>query len=63
MNKFISKEIKVLFETDKDGYYIGHTSNYLEVKVASNKDLKGKIVNVKILQMLYPYLIAEIIEK
>ena len=32
--KFIGQKVEVLFETYKDGYSVGHTSNYLKVKVA-----------------------------
>ncbi len=32
-NKFIGKQLEVLFEEYKDGYSIGHTSNYLKIKV------------------------------
>ena len=46
--KFIGKNMKVLFENKKDDYYIGHTSNYLEVKIKSDKDLRNKIVEVEI---------------
>lgn len=45
---FLNKEVDVLFETIKNGYYIGHTSNYLEVLVKSDIDLTNKILKVKI---------------
>lgn len=49
LNNYIGKEAQVLFETrDKDGYFEGHTSNYIKVLVKSNNDLSNKIVNVKI---------------
>lgn len=49
MNKYIDKEIQVLFETrDKDGYFEGHTSNYIKVLVKTDKDLSNQLVNVKI---------------
>ena len=47
-NKFVGREMEVLFENKKDDYFIGHTSNYLEVKIKSDKNLKNKLVNVKI---------------
>ena len=36
--KYIDKELDVLFEEmDSDGYFKGHTSNYMLVKVKTNK--------------------------
>ncbi len=60
-NKFIDKSLKVLFEEEKDGVSIGHTSNYLKVKV------KGSIPantfkNIKIKNYLLDSLIGEIDE-
>lgn len=45
-NKFVGKEVEVLIEQfdDKNGLNIGHTSNYLEVKIPGNENLVGKIV-------------------
>lgn len=49
LNKYIGKTVKVLFETrDKDGYFEGHTSNYIKVLVKTDKDLSNEIVDVKI---------------
>ena len=39
---------EVLFEQKKNGYYVGHTKNYLEVFVKSEKDLCKKIIKIKI---------------
>lgn len=48
-NKFLNKDVEVLFERFKNGKYVGHTSNYLEVEVSSDKNLIGEIclVNIK----------------
>lgn len=35
-NTFYGKSRKVLFEEEKDGYFIGHTSNYIKVRVKGN---------------------------
>ena len=63
MNKFIGKYIEFIPETYKDGYLIGHTDNYLSIKVRGNKDLLNKIVKVKINDISYPYCKAEICEE
>lgn len=39
---------KVLFETYDGVYAYGHTDNFLEVAIPSNKDLKSQLLNVKI---------------
>ena len=33
MNQFLNKEVEVLIEINKDGYSVGHTTNYLQVKI------------------------------
>ena len=42
----IGKTLRVLFEKEEDGYYIGHGDNYLLVRVQSNSELIGQIKNV-----------------
>lgn len=43
-NKFIDKEFDILLERSKDDYWIGHTSNYLEVYCKANqRDLENTI--------------------
>lgn len=63
MEKFINKKIEVLFETYKDGYLYGHTSNYLSVKIKGNKELTNKLVLVNIEKIEYPNCFAKICEK
>ena len=48
LNSYIGKNVEVLFEEKHDGFYKGHTKNYIMVKVKSDKDLSNKIINVKI---------------
>ncbi len=45
-DKFNGQEVEVLVEQfdGSNGYNIGHTSNYLEVKIPSDTDLQGNIV-------------------
>jgi len=61
MNKFLNREIEVLVEVNKDGYSIGHSTNYLQIKineiVPHNTFIKVKITNID-----YPYCIGEIIK-
>ena len=45
---YIGKTVKVLMEEKTEGYYRGHTDNYLYVSVKSDDDLENKIVEVTI---------------
>ena len=48
--KFINKDVEVLFEEkDENGYYKGHTQNYILVEYKSLEELENKIkvVNIK----------------
>lgn len=59
MKKFVGREAEVLVEVVKDGYSIGHTTNYLQVKI--NKELEhNTFINVKIDSIEYPYCMASI---
>ena len=61
INSFINKEVEVLIEVNKEGDSIGHTTNYLQVKI--NDIIKhNTFVNVKITKIDYPYCIGEIIK-
>lgn len=45
-NQYIGKTVKVLFEEYENGYYKGHTTNYMVVKVQT-KEQEGFIDNIK----------------
>lgn len=46
LDKYIGKEVEVLFE-EKDGeFYKGHTSNYIMVKFKSKENLENKLKKV-----------------
>lgn len=62
MSKFVENKVIFIPETMKDNNIIGHTGNYLLIKVPGeiydlNKDIKVKIESVN-----YPYLIGEKID-
>ena len=59
MKKFIGKEVEVLIERNIDGDSIGHTSNFLLVKIPNSGYDKEEIVNVKITDVDYPYVIGK----
>ena len=58
MSKFVNKELDVLFETRFNDEYIGHSGNYLKVKVKSNTNITGMIYNVKIINIDFPMCIG-----
>lgn len=59
MNKFINQDLEVLFERTIDGYSIGHTSNYLQIKVKENIE-SGTFKNITLEKIEYPYIIGKI---
>lgn len=65
-NEFINSQIdtvqEVLFEGLKnENYYYGYTPNYTYVKVSSNKDIKNKILKVKITGTEKDYCIGDLV--
>lgn len=54
MQKFIGKEVEFLIEQNKDGYSYGHSTNYLDLKIAGNYE-EGAIIKKKIETIKYPY--------
>lgn len=60
---FINENCIVITEQVKNGYYVSHSSNYLEIYIPTTKELKeNMIVNVKIRKFDNNRLIGEIIE-
>ena len=44
-NSYVGKNVKVLFEEFEDGYFKGHTTNYMMIKVPGREDEISKFVN------------------
>ncbi len=44
--QYIGKKLEVLFEEEKNGYYQGHTANYILVKCKSNENISELICEV-----------------
>ena len=44
--KYIGKEVEVLFEEKKNGLWSGYTKNYIKVYCESEENLENKIINV-----------------
>ena len=58
MERFIGKELEFIPEIKKDNYLIGHTGNYIMVKLESNEELNHNSKTVKISKIEYPYAIG-----
>ena len=48
MSNYLDKTVDVLFESFKNGYLYGYTSNYIKVKVKGDESLWGKQLPVKL---------------
>ena len=49
IKKHIGKVIDILFEKSENGYFEGHTSNYIHVKAQSKNNIRNMILPVKII--------------
>ena len=58
-NKYIGKELEVLFEEKQGEFWTGHTKNYMVVKMKSENDLENKLLKVKINSVNNEALIAK----
>ena len=45
--QYIGEEVQVLFEEKKNGYYQGHTKNYILAICKTNANLENKLVKVR----------------
>lgn len=63
MEKFIGREMKVLFEElhgENNNQYVGYTENYMKVVAESMEDVSGKIIKTKLLKVEGEHIIGEI---
>lgn len=60
---YINKTVTVLFEEPENGYFKGHTGNYLAVKVKTDKDLTDKLLKVKIDKLDKLELVGTLVEE
>lgn len=62
MNKFIGKDVEFIPEVKRNGCLIGHTGNYLSVKMESENDLIHTAIKCKIESVNYPYVIGRLFD-
>lgn len=63
MEQFIGQTVDFIPEVYKDGYLIGHSGNYLLLKVKGCKELLHQFLSVQVEQINYPYCLGKIKEK
>ncbi len=56
--QYVGEEVEVLFEENEDGYYKGHTQNYILVKYKTTDNLENKLKYVKVLESFIEYVEA-----
>lgn len=61
MEKFLNKNVEVLFERNDGHISIGHTTNYLQIKVEGVYD-SGEFKKVVLEKIEYPYIIGKVID-
>ena len=49
LNKFIGTTMEVLFEEERDGFYIGHSKNYIKVKIKTDKNIMPPVITFFVL--------------
>lgn len=57
--KYLGKEVEVLFEEEKNGYYQGHTKNYILCMIKSKENLENKIVEAKCIEARNDHILVE----
>lgn len=59
--KFIGRIMDVLIEEKKEEFCYGYTRNYIKVKVSSEKNIEGEIINTKIHDVNNDILVGEMV--
>lgn len=57
--KYIGKEVEVLFEEEKKGYYQGHTKNYILSIIKSDENLENKMLKAKCIKAENDHILLE----
>lgn len=57
--KYIGKEVEVLLEEEKNGYYQGHTKNYIMAMIESEEKLENKLITAKCIKTEKDHIILE----
>ncbi|KMT21646.1 tRNA (N(6)-L-threonylcarbamoyladenosine(37)-C(2))-methylthiotransferase MtaB [Clostridium cylindrosporum] len=61
MEKYLGREMKVLFEEEKEGIFMGYTENYIKIIISSDTRLTGKILSCRLNNISGDGIIGELI--
>ncbi len=50
-NSFMNENVEILAEKENNGVFSGHTKSYMEVVVKSDRNIKNRLVNVKVIDV------------
>ena len=56
---YIGKEVEILCEEEKNGYYQGHTKNYILATIKSNENLENKILKARCTDSYIDHILVE----
>ncbi|MCH2207797.1 MAG: tRNA (N(6)-L-threonylcarbamoyladenosine(37)-C(2))-methylthiotransferase MtaB [Lentisphaerales bacterium] len=59
--KFLGREVEVLFETGDEGHWTGYTDNYIRVSVPSEENLQNQIRKVKLNETAADFVMGELV--
>ena len=48
--RMLGKKLEVLFEGERDGYWLGTAGNFLKIKYISDKSLENQVIKLKVKQ-------------
>lgn len=57
--KYVGKEVEILWEEEKSGYYQGHTQNYILGFINSKENLENKIIKAKCIDSDIDHILVE----
>ena len=59
--KYKEKEVEILWEEEKDGYYYGHTQNYIMAiaKVKEQKNLQNQMIKCRCIESFDDHILVE----
>ena len=60
-NQQIGSVKEVIIEQEKDGWLMGHSNDYVSIKLKGQLSLLGEMIQVKLIEMDFPYMIGIII--
>ncbi len=57
--KYVGKEVEILWEEEKNGFYQGHTKNYILACVKSKENLENQIISSKCISYDVEHIVVE----